>query len=987
MDFFPPLQTASLRKPENATKRRGGSPGSVGSLLLFLSVACLAGEAAAQIRAAFVTPPPSPRPAGLTISAVPGCPDQGGVLNSISVPVGEPLSLMVRTARPAPAGGARFLIGSTNRSIVAAGDPRQGFLPEVIVPEGELRSNTFDVFGIRVGRTTLQATALTGGFNDIFVPIGAWDVGLDSGEKFLDANRPGSHCRASDDSAELSTNEAMLAACGAAAKGMVTDGVSRLLLRTRAGLPGTACYEVVSTAASDQGRIDPAVKTTTAVGGINQASAYHRAPQSFEDSGGSRRVEVEFTFTPSIGNGNTTRIRASTTLVRPPLVLVHGIWSNGDVWPPFFMRDDETHTTVAGDYGNSNDAGFSANVPRVREFIAEAVDISRGDGYATTQADVIAHSMGGLLSRLYAQEPQYRRPDNLNAGDIRRLLTLDTPHLGSNFANLVVALHDAEPEQTEATIARIIPGGAEVTNGAVCDLAENSPVLSRLAGGTTLSAHAITATGGPTGSETAPAPYWGGVLGFSSFEAALTKTECARRERRGRASICVETRHLFPQDIVDGHRFREPNDAIVPVSSQRGGFAATSAAVDNFPNLLHFGASFVAGVTNRQVVAERAFTLLDQPADAPAWAGGFPGVPADATGAPRTVPGIPGDQDAQVYSRQCASGGPMQPAAAQSARQTLLVARTAGDPRARVIQPVEGQVFAPGDTVHVMVATEVFANDIRVGLLGLGEFEGTNYDGSTYEVSFTLLEALAGPIIIIPSITDQAGNRIQGRPVTIAVRPDVPPERIHLVQRRHLLDLLQGESRQLRVRGIYPGGIDRIITSAAAGTIYRSSNPGVVSVDADGTVTPVGLGAAVVTVENMGVIDFATIRVRQGDQPLPPTNITNELTLQRSGLRLNRHSGFFVQQVRITNDGDIPVIGPLFLVVSDLPPGVEMISKTGDTRAVEPVGSPYLRLPAPATDGSNLWPGESVEVVLEFLNPNRRGISYDVAVVRTSEQP
>jgi hypothetical protein len=53
-------------------------------------------------------------PGALRAAAVPGCPNQGGLLNSISVPVGQPLNLSVVISSPAPRGGAVFQLSSDN---------------------------------------------------------------------------------------------------------------------------------------------------------------------------------------------------------------------------------------------------------------------------------------------------------------------------------------------------------------------------------------------------------------------------------------------------------------------------------------------------------------------------------------------------------------------------------------------------------------------------------------------------------------------------------------------------------------------------------------------------------------------------------------------------------------------------------------------------------------------------------------------------------
>lgn len=67
---------------------------------------------------------------------------------------------------------------------------------------------------------------------------------------------------------------------------------------------------------------------------------------------------------------------------------------------------------------------------------------------AATRADVVGHSMGGVLARVYARgvplserrdrpgDNWYRRPNNWNRGDINRLITLGATHRGSHVPRL-----------------------------------------------------------------------------------------------------------------------------------------------------------------------------------------------------------------------------------------------------------------------------------------------------------------------------------------------------------------------------------------------------------------------------------------------------------------------------------------------------------------------------------------------------------------------
>ena len=422
-------------------------------------------------------------------SAVPGCPDQGGLLDSITVPVDQPLDLSVIINAPAPQGGVRFNVYSSNPAFVAAGDKRQGFIPTVTIPEGQTESNTFTIFGISVGQTTLRLVPLNPGYGQGSFPLGAWDINKSNtgaDQKFLDANDPANSCRVGD-TAELSTAASTRATCGKAVKGVVADGVNALLLRTASGLAGTACFEIVSSGGASQGTVQTPLTGTSAVSGLNYGFSYFTPPAFFGDTAESRNVEVEFSFTPNIGNGNTSRLRATLPVLRPPLVLVHGLWSNGGSWSSDFLQNTATRTSVAADYRATNASSFTTNNQAVKEAVDRALTLSRKKGYAATQADVAAHSMGGLLTRLFADASDYKRPANLDKGDVHRLITLDTPHLGSSFANLLVSLHNVDAKtatKLEGTV-RSLTGGA-LTQGAVCDLAENSAGLAALNGGTSL---------------------------------------------------------------------------------------------------------------------------------------------------------------------------------------------------------------------------------------------------------------------------------------------------------------------------------------------------------------------------------------------------------------------------------------------------------------------------------------------------------------------
>ncbi len=321
-----------------------------------------------------------------------------------------------------------------------------------------------------------------------------------------------------------------------------------------------------------------------------------------------------------------------------------------------------------------------------------------------------------------------------------------------------------------------------------------------------------------------------------------------------------------------------------------------------------------------------------------------------------------------------------------------LAQRLAADPRVRITAPVAGQQYAPGQTIWITVeiTPPLTAKDIAVRVPGLGRLPGTNYTGSRYQASLVIPEGYAGELTLIPAVSDSLNTPIRGAELTVAVRPETAPTRLVLITDFYLIDDPPPTSERISVHGEYAGGVERVLSSAAAGTTFRSSNPDVLTVDADGKVTTVARGTAVVTVENSGVKATAVFVVEDLANPLPPQAIT-ALQTSRSTPVLDTQSGFYRQNLRVGYPGGIggnvpdPIVGPLFVVLSGLPAGVTLMSESGTSSTLAPVGSPYVEIPLP--NGVTLKPGESVTIPLEFLNLNGRKITYSTRVYRTLAVP
>ncbi len=56
---------------------------------------------------------------------------------------------------------------------------------------------------------------------------------------------------------------------------------------------------------------------------------------------------------------------------------------------------------------------------------------------ATSQVDIIAHSMDGLMARGFVQQPDYKGKENYMKGSIHRLITIGTPHIGGPLSKFL----------------------------------------------------------------------------------------------------------------------------------------------------------------------------------------------------------------------------------------------------------------------------------------------------------------------------------------------------------------------------------------------------------------------------------------------------------------------------------------------------------------------------------------------------------------------
>ena len=178
---------------------------------------------------------------------------------------------------------------------------------------------------------------------------------------------------------------------------------------------------------------------------------------------------------------------------RNGLFLLHGLNSSRECFFPFreyllqTAKNYFVNQIYLGDYSSTNTSSFEDNTHKnevVKKGLHQLCENMLKVGIASTKYDMVGHSMGGILERLYIQE--------VDGDHTHRLITLNTPHFGSILGNVYqkytefledhpgVELYHGVEKFNQALDAAF---ANDRSMQAVKDLAENSPAIKRLAKG------------------------------------------------------------------------------------------------------------------------------------------------------------------------------------------------------------------------------------------------------------------------------------------------------------------------------------------------------------------------------------------------------------------------------------------------------------------------------------------------------------------------
>lgn len=314
--------------------------------------------------------------------------------------------------------------------------------------------------------------------------------------------------------------------------------------------------------------------------------------------------------------------------------LIHGLISNakdcfgdlGDYMCNHF--DYESRLIELIDYESTNTSSFDKN-----QYLCSVVDISLNkmhdrllsDGIVSSKYDLVGHSMGGILSRLYAQ--------NTNPHAIRKIITLDTPHFGSQLADFghglvdYLSIHMSRLGSKGTASSLVLKTFYNTQLTALLDLRTTSKAISELNGDSRLNiigttgVHAICSVIQPPQDES--------TMSYSirRSEGIFEKVKRFIYEQNKFSNTLIKFRsNVFKkkEDVkvttgweVMAELYDEPtHDGVVSLTSQRGGLRDEFVTIetDNYAGVLGLGSNAHHMNTNKwRQTYDNIGKLLDAP--------------------------------------------------------------------------------------------------------------------------------------------------------------------------------------------------------------------------------------------------------------------------------------------------------------------------------------------------------------------------------------
>ena len=123
----------------------------------------------------------------------------------------------------------------------------------------------------------------------------------------------------------------------------------------------------------------------------------------------------------------------SMLILYPGVVMVHGLSSSNKEFKALssFLSKKAYQPFQLNAFNYPDSLGFAKNMQVIPKAIDSLLQVMEDNHVSAGKVDLIGHSMGGIMSRLYVQG------EGSDRKDVNRLITCNTPHSGSPVANFV----------------------------------------------------------------------------------------------------------------------------------------------------------------------------------------------------------------------------------------------------------------------------------------------------------------------------------------------------------------------------------------------------------------------------------------------------------------------------------------------------------------------------------------------------------------------
>lgn len=588
--------------------------------------------------------------------------------------------------------------------------------------------------------------------------------------------------------------------------------------------------------------------------GNDSAYLYYRHPTTVQPDSFLRNLTFEL-FDPSYA---TTLLERRIQIYRPPVVLIHGLWSNAVAsFGPLASSLLLIHPALVEnvDYQGGNYVSFSRNDWVIPFAITSRLSYIRQLGFSARKVDAVGHSMGGLLARRYLKSPTYR-------DDIRRLITINTPHWGSQSANLLLDPFAWADDETYELVKILM----EYTNhplegGAVDDLCVGSQAIADI-NDYNLNAHPVpTHAIVTTFDRTSAVDYtW-----FTLFLGPALAGE----------SIIVQAFfgpcYRTAPTVLNQLYQNESNDVIVPFSSQVGGVSQHSL----------ISGQHHSSTDNPQVI-QRIIDLLRASPNHPLFstAGFQPPPPTFQYSFPRCL----------TSTRESTASG------------TIVITNPPSGTTVQAGQSVSVTVVGGGE----VSGTFFYAGNNKVGLYS--ESQDTPSGTYTYQVP---VEAV-GPLYVIA--IGQGSTKLLAMDSTY-LNVNVSAALDSITPAPSQLTMPIGLQRSVALLGSYSDGIKRILSNLS-GVQLQSANSSIARIVNGNLVEGVATGVTTVTISYLGRSTQIPVRVVAASawQQLPGisqlVSPTNDSTVYRSNIQFTWRSAAATDyyQLQISSGEDFTTI-------------------------------------------------------------------------------